>query len=237
MSYNEYGMLNANLAERYLADLSKELKKEYGRNKEFELIIVGGAAIMLQYDFRNSTSDIDTVVSMGSSVKGASNRVAEKYGLSDGWLNSDFKKTASYSPYLVKYSTYFKTYNQILTVRIIGGEYLVAMKLVSFRPYKRDRSDIIGVLEEHMKRGEPISYKKVDKAVHELYGSWDKISEEAKKYIQSACEGNALRYEDELRREEKNKELLIDFEKNYEDVLCEENLEEVLRVLRQKQEQ
>lgn len=42
-----------------LRELSKEIKREFGRNSKHEIIIVGGAAIVLTHDFRKSSSDID----------------------------------------------------------------------------------------------------------------------------------------------------------------------------------
>ena len=42
------------------ADIAKELKKKLkGKNFSYELIIVGGASILLNYSFRMSTIDID----------------------------------------------------------------------------------------------------------------------------------------------------------------------------------
>jgi len=237
MSDSEEKMLNEELVNKYLNDLSKELKKEFGRNKEFELIVVGGAAILLNYDFRASTTDIDAFISTGTSVKSAIYRVADKYGLSSDWLNSDFRLTSSYSPHLVRYSHFYKTYNQILTVRTIEGAYLIAMKLASFRAYKRDKSDIIGILDEHQKRGNAITYEQIDKAVTELYGGWDVIDSDAKEYIKQVTSIEGYSYETVLKTEDENKALLIDFEKNYKNVLNEENLEDVLNALRDKAEQ
>ena len=63
-----------------------------------------------------------------------------------GWINTDFMKTTSYTPNLVQYSRYYKTFSNILQIRTISAEYLVAMKLMSYREYKNDKSDIVGVL-------------------------------------------------------------------------------------------
>lgn len=95
MSNSDHNLLTVDAVDRYFNDLSKELKKEYGRGKEFEIVVVGGAAIMINYDFRGTTTDVDGYVSMGGSVKDAARRVAEKHGISDEWLNSDFKRTGS----------------------------------------------------------------------------------------------------------------------------------------------
>lgn len=57
-----------------LKELSKELKREFGRNSKHEIVVVGGAAIVLKHDFRESSSDIDAIVSDGSSIKDAVRR-------------------------------------------------------------------------------------------------------------------------------------------------------------------
>lgn len=51
------------------------------------------------------------------------------------------------------------------------------MKLMSGRSYKKDLSDVVGILYEQEKAGQPLDYSKIDKAVKELYESWDGISD------------------------------------------------------------
>ena len=220
--------LDVNSVDKYLAELSKELKKEYGKRASFELIVVGGASIVMNYDFRSLTTDIDHVVS-GGSIKDAVHRVADKFGISDGWLNSDFRTTASYSPKLIQYSKPYKCFNQILNVRTVQAEYLLAMKLVSFRSYKRDRSDIIGILDSHNKRGEPISLEKVDVAVKNLYGGWDIVSDEAKEFITKAL---TMDYDEEIKYENQNNEIV----KNIKQIsnLKSEDVDEVVKMIREK---
>ena len=120
----------------YFSELAKEIKKECGRDANVELIVVGGASILLNYDFRESTIDVDALVSSRISIKESINRVGDKYGLPNGWINSDFKTTNSFSPKLVQFSKCYKTFNQSLTVRTVESEYLIAMKLASLRKYK-----------------------------------------------------------------------------------------------------
>ena len=71
-----------NNIERYLNELSKELKKEFGKNSEFELIIVGGASILLNYNFREQTLDVDAFISNQNTIKEAIKSTAEKYDVS-----------------------------------------------------------------------------------------------------------------------------------------------------------
>lgn len=233
MFNNNNKTLDIHLIDKYLSELSKELKKEYGKYKEFEIILVGGAAIILNYDFRSGTTDIDTFVSSGGAIKDASYRVADKFDLPSDWLNADFRRTKSYSPHLVQYSKFYKRFNQILNVRTITREYLVAMKLISFRAYKRDKSDIVGIIETHKNSEKPISLEEVQNAVKNLYGNWDAITEEAKVFVEKVLSGT-VSYETEILGEDEGKEILLEIEEKYDDLLNTSNVNTILEQIRVK---
>lgn len=84
------------------ADIAKEVKKKLnGKNFSYELIIVGGASILLNYSFRMSTIDIDCLDVNDALMNEIVNKVGEKYDLPNGWINTDFIRTNSYTPKLV----------------------------------------------------------------------------------------------------------------------------------------
>ena len=203
-----------------------------------EIILIGGAAILANYGFREMTTDVDAVIHAVSSMKEAVNHVGDKYNLPNGWLNADFMKTDSYSSKLDQYSVYYREFSNVLTVRTVSAEYLIAMKLCSGRKYKKDLSDVIGILAEHEKRGEPIAMGRIDKAVTDLYGSWEKISEDSKNFIQEAMEkGNFEKAYAEISAEEtKAKGLLINFEQDYPRVTNTANVNDILKNLKKKKE-
>lgn len=171
----------------FFAELSKEIKKEFGRKAKIELTVVGGASILMNYDFRMATQDIDAFASNRMSIKDCIHRVGDRLGLPNGWLNEDFLQTSSYTSNLVLYSKPYKTFNQVLSVRTIKDEYLIAMKLKSFRNYKHDLSDIVGILMQSKK---DISYLDIDKAVNHLYGGWHNINAEAHQQLKDALQSN-----------------------------------------------
>ena len=155
----------------YLKALGKEFRKLNGTKMPAELVLIGGAAVLANYGFRDLTNDIDAIIRSSSVMKEAVNRVGDEHGLPTGWLNMDFSKTTSYSGRLEEISVYYKTFSNILEVRTVAAEYLIAMKLKSGRQYKYDLSDIAGILWEHKKRGDPITKEKIYNAVEKLYGS------------------------------------------------------------------
>lgn len=211
----------------YLRELSKEYRKRAGKNMPAELILIGGAAILINYGFRNMTTDIDALIYASSPMKDAINYVGDKYSLPNGWLNSDFKSTDSYSERLSQFSTYYKTYSNIVTVRSVKAEYLIAMKLRSGRQYKNDMSDILGILADHKKNGNPITFDQIRKAVNDLYGRWEVLPASSQAFIENVLQNGQYEelYQEIVKDEQATKELLIDFEQEYPGVTKETNVD------------
>ena len=54
-----------------LFQLAKEFRRLNGRKTPAEIVIIGGAAIVTQYGFRASTTDIDAIIVASSVMKDA----------------------------------------------------------------------------------------------------------------------------------------------------------------------
>lgn len=220
----------------YLKALAKEFRRISGKAMPAEIVLVGGAAILTNYGFRDMTTDIDAVIHAASSMKDAISHVVDKFNLPNGWLNADFMRTGSYSPKLDEYSVYYKTFYGVLSVRTISAEYLIAMKLRSGRKYKNDLSDVIGILAEHQKQGTPITFDKINEAVDRLYGGWNDFPEDSKPFIESALNTADLEavYTLVKRDETVSKDILVGFEKEYPKVAKESNIDDILKALKAK---
>lgn len=220
----------------YLRMLAKEFRKRNGKVMPAEIILIGGASVLINYGFREKTYDFDAIIRASSAMKDAINYVGDENQLQEGWLNSDFTKTNSYSPKLVQYSTYYKTFSNILTVRTISKEYLVAMKLRSFRTYKNDLSDIVGIYREQMELGDPLTKERVEQAVVNLYQSWDSISENAQNLISrlETIDDFDTFYDETRKSEIENEETLMQFEGKYPNKLNDENVDSILKSIKQK---
>jgi hypothetical protein len=232
----EKGFTKENL-DYYLKELAKEFRKRNGKNMPAEIVLVGGAAILANYGFREMTYDIDAVITASSALKEAVNTVGDRLGLPNGWLNADFKNTSSYSPKLSRYSKYYRTYSNVLNIRTISSEYLIAMKLMSGRRYKKDLSDIIGILSEQERMGEPLSYQKIDCAVRNLYGGWDNISEYAIQVLKAALDSENLKelFMEQEREEALSKQAVLQAQKNKGEIVKESNVDEIIqKALRKK---
>ena len=236
MSYENFTKENI---DTYLKELAKAYKKRVGKTMPpAEIILVGGAAVLTRYGFRDMTTDVDAVIHAASSMKDAVNYVSDKFGLPNGWLNADFMRTGSYTPKLDEFSVHYKSFYGVLEVRSVTAEYLIAMKLRSGRNYKYDISDAIGILAEHKKSGTPITFQAIEKAVFDLYGGWNGFPEGPKSIIETAItNGNFESAYDAARKEEvESKDILLEFEKNYPDVANASNIDNILKTLKAKQD-
>jgi len=220
----------------YLKELGKEFRKLNGTKIPAEIVLIGGAAILASYGFRETTYDIDAIILASTVMKEAVNHVGDKLGLPNGWLNTDFKNTPSYSDKLVEVSAYYKTFSNVLTVRIVSAEYLIAMKLMSGRAYKFDLSDIAGILLEHERSGRPISQEMIENAVIKLYGGFNHIPDVSRRLLDAAfTNGNYEKVYLELRESEKeSKEALLQFDQAYPGELKVENINTILEKAREK---
>ena len=94
MSYNK--TLNKENLDLYFSDLGKLLKKKiHNKNLSVEIIVVGGASILLNYNFRNTTVDIDCIDVHNALMNEVVSEVAIKHNLPVDWINTDFKNTNS----------------------------------------------------------------------------------------------------------------------------------------------
>lgn len=223
----------------YLRELAKEFRKKNGNKMSAEIILIGGASILINYGFREMTYDMDAIIKSSCAMKEAINTVGDRLELPVGWLNTDFANTKSYTPRLVEYSKYYKTFANILQVRTVSAEYLVAMKLMAGRQYKNDLSDIVGILIEQEERKKPLSFEVIQKAIVDLYDSYDKVPEDSRVFMEAIYNKEDLHdfYRQCREIEQENKDTLVGFQENYPGVLNGDNLADVLKAARAKKQE
>lgn len=220
----------------YLKEVAKEYRKQAGKKMPAELILIGGASVLINYGFRNMTTDIDALIQASSAMKDAINSVGDRFGLPYGWLNSDFTNTGSYSEKLSQFSVYYRTFSNVVTIRTISGEYLIAMKLRSGRQYKSDLSDILGILAEHEKRGMQLSVEQIRKAAEDLYGDWNALPESSRVFIDNVMKDGRFEelYEKTVIGERETGALMVQFEEDYPGVVNISNEAEIVVNLQKK---
>ena len=200
-----------------------------------EIILVGGAAVLANYGFRDSTTAVDAIISASSVMKEAIIKVGDNFGLPHEWLNNNFKTTTSFTGKLVEVSQYYKTFSNVLQVRAVSAEYLLAMKLMSGRQYKKDLSDIAGILLEHHRMGRPITMEAIKQAVVKLYGDWSSLPQKSQDIIQEAFVYGDYEnlYEKLGKREKSIRQNMLEFDK--QNLITKSSFEEFLEKAKQKQ--
>lgn len=66
------------------------------------------------------------------------------------------------------------------------------MKLVAGRNYKRDLSDIVGIVQRIRQSGRDVSWNDIDFAMKELYGGWDLVDDLMSHYVELVLEQEDL---------------------------------------------
>ena len=224
----------------YLNEFAREFKRLSKRKAKIEIIIIGGGSALINYGFRNSTTDIDAIMFEKSISKEASNKVADKYGLPNDWLNSDFERSSSYSSKLVLYSEYYKTFCNCVDVRTVKGEYLLAMKLKSGRIYKHDLSDITGIILSEKKSGHNITIERITQVYEELYGDISNLDqrllEDVKVQVEMDIDMLEEKYEMICELEAGNKKLLHEFNELYHTRLDRDKINETIENFKQSKQ-
>ena len=112
------------------------------------------------------------------------------------------------------------------------------MKLRAGRAYKYDRSDVIGILWEQEKRGDPLTLERIQEAIEDLYDSYDVISEEMKLFIEQAMkDGNYEALYNRVRQAEiENRENLLEYQETKPGVITGDNVNGIISALRKRKE-
>lgn len=220
--------------DHYLYLVAKGYKKHNKKKTKAELILVGGSSIVINYGFRGQTTDIDSIILAASYIKDVIAKIADENGLEKDWLNDDFKKTSSYSDKLIMYGKHYKTFCRCLDVRTIEGECLIAMKLRSFREYKHDISDIVGIMKECEELGQTVSKERISAIYRDLYNA--DIETEKMTVLESLFSSGSFEelYYKTVDEEAENKAILIEVQQKYKKELSRENASEFLKRIKEK---
>jgi hypothetical protein len=123
-----------------LEALNAELAAESVRG---EIYLAGGAVMCLVFRARQATKDIDALLIPAAELRRAAQRVGQREGLEDGWLNDAVKGFFSASGR-------FEVYQEFSHLKVFAPhpEYLLAMKCLAMRLGEefQDRNDVAVLL-------------------------------------------------------------------------------------------
>ncbi len=129
--------MDKNDIEKYLRMVGHELQE---KGLTLDILLLGGAAMLVEFGNRESTQDIDTFFwSDFAAIAKAAAAVAEREGLPDGWLNN---AAAGFTHNFIKQPS-MKLWRQFPGLRVYtpSVEYLFVTKIMAGRP--RDEEDIM----------------------------------------------------------------------------------------------
>jgi hypothetical protein len=124
-----------------LAEILQQLDKRL--SSPFDLVVVGGAAMILHFGASRATRDIDVLVLKGNAteLREAAKAIAQDYNLPEDWLNDGVKGFASILP--PDFHQRLSPLNfslQHLRLYALGRPEQVAMKIVALR--EQDLEDL-----------------------------------------------------------------------------------------------
>lgn len=114
-----------------------------------EICIYGGAGMVLVFDARSSTRDVDAVLRPKTELLAAAQTVAEELGLPADWLNDGVKGFLSHNEELCEEVIVDLEGLSYLRVLYPSAEYLLAMKCMAARSdgSSEDRNDVAFLLK------------------------------------------------------------------------------------------
>jgi len=144
---------------RYFEQINNSLAQ---RDQSGEIIIAGGAALMLAFDARNATYDIDAIFEPKGDMQQIIKDIAKANNLDDDWLNDGVKGFLHDKMGV----TVCQRYSH-LVVKNLDAESLLAMKLTSARPVpSSDMNDSIFLMRKLNIKTEDELFALIEKYTH-----------------------------------------------------------------------
>ena len=166
--------------------------EQIGGNQRKDIYLVGGSAIILEFNYRFATVDIDAYFNDDEKLTYAIEKVSLELNLPKDWLNHDFVLTPSYSPQIIEKAELFSQFGKYIYVYSLNHKYLIAMKLKSSRPTGGDLDDIIKMIYELRYKKIDITYEEIINAYKDLYpdfsNTYDFFLEKAKEAFSTPIE-------------------------------------------------
>ena len=173
-----------------LNEINTELKK---KNIRGEIALYGGAVMLLVFDARDVTKDIDAIFVPKKEFTETITHITKKYKLQDDWLNDGIKGFVDNNKGLIKYQTMSN-----LVIYVAKAEYILAMKCHASRvePDSKDKEDIKFLIKY-------LKLKNVDEVLNlvEKYIPKSRIETKTQYFVEEII--------DEIDREKKQKVMSI----------------------------
>lgn len=130
-----------------LKELGKHALEE---SVELEICIYGGSAMLLAYDSRNATKDIDAICKPREIAKSLASKVARKLDLHEDWLNDQVIQFLGPAPFQGRHELNLDIPG--LKIFVATSNHLLAMKALACRDplpgYQGDHEDLVSLIRK-----------------------------------------------------------------------------------------
>lgn len=117
---------------------------------DLDVCIYGGSAMLLAYESRNATKDVDAILNPGELGRKLVVQVAKNLSLHDDWLNSDVAQFLGPNPKAGRRKLELSISG--LNVHVATANYMLAMKALSCRDplpgYRGDHEDLVFLIRK-----------------------------------------------------------------------------------------
>jgi len=131
--------MTADEIQQYLSELNDELAL---KDIKGEISLFGGAVMVLAFNARIATKDVDAIFEPVKEIRNAAHRIAELHALKLDWLNMAVRM------FVVKHDRELLSDLPNLRVTVPEADYLLAMKMIALRPQTEDEDDAIFLIEK-----------------------------------------------------------------------------------------
>ena len=173
-----------------IKSILSELATEYDKisGEPLTVLIVGGSAAIFQFDFKKDTKDIDIVLSKASPIFDECKQIiSNRFGvLIDELVFEVREKNPAHFEKIILEETFPLDINsKKLSFRLQNKKMLFGCGLHWFRRYTHHVSNILAMLIEEQKKGNPLTANDLENYFEEIYAGCVSLSEEVKEFLKT----------------------------------------------------
>ena len=169
-----------------LSELATEYDKTSG--EPLTVLIAGGSAAMFHFDFKKDTKDIDIVLTKASSSFDECKQIiSNRFGVFFDELPSESRENnpAHFEKIILAETFPLDINSKQLSFRVCNKKMLLGCGLHWFRRYKHHVSNILSMLIEEQKKGNPLTANDLENYFEEIYAGCVNLSDEVKEFLKT----------------------------------------------------
>ena len=169
-----------------LTELATEYDKTSG--EPLTILVAGGSAAMFHFDFKKDTKDIDIVLTKASPTFDECKQIiSSRVGVFFDELVFEVReKNPTHFEKIILEETFPLDINsKKLSFRLSNKKMLFGSSLQWFRRYKHHVSNILAMLIEEQKKGNPLTANDLENYFEEIYAGCVSLSDEVKEFLRT----------------------------------------------------